>query len=50
MVYAVTKLVAYLVPDKPKFLDLQIKREAFLEKEALQQKVMGDEHANTEYV
>lgn len=35
IVYGVTKFVAYLVPDRPKLLDLEIKREEFLAKEAL---------------
>ena len=37
LVYAITKLVAYIIPDKPRFLELKIKREAYLEKQALRQ-------------
>ena len=38
IVYACTKFVAWLVPDRPKLLELKIKREEFLAKEALQQR------------
>jgi len=37
-VYACTKFVAWLVPDRPKLLELKIKREEFLAKEALHQR------------
>ena len=35
VVYGVTKFVAYLVPDRPKLLELKIKREEYLAKETL---------------
>ena len=38
VVYGITKFVAFIVPDKPKILDLKIRREEFLAKEALQEK------------
>ena len=38
IVYGVTKFVAWLVPDRPKLLELKIRREEFLAKEALQQR------------
>ena len=42
VVYACTKFVAWLVPDRPKLLELKIKREEFLAKEALQQRGVED--------
>ena len=38
IVYGVTKFVAWLVPDRPKLLELKIKREEFLAKQAIQQR------------
>ena len=38
--YAVTKFVAYLVPDRPRMLHLKIKREEYLAKQALQQRAI----------
>ena len=38
IVYGITKFVAWLVPDRPKLLELKIRREEFLAKEALQQR------------
>ncbi|CAH3023696.1 unnamed protein product [Porites evermanni] len=42
VVYACTKFVAWLVPDRPKLLELKIKREEFLAKESLQQRGVED--------
>ncbi len=42
VVYGVTKFVAYLVPDRPKLLELKIKREEFLAKEALLEREVED--------
>lgn len=42
IVYACTKFVAWLVPDRPKLLELKIKREEFLAKESLQQRGVDD--------
>lgn len=38
IVYGITKFVAWLVPDRPKLLELKIRREEFLAKKALQQR------------
>lgn len=50
IVYGATKFVAYLVPDRPKLLDLKIKREEFLAKEALLQREVEDIDPNAEVV
>lgn len=50
VVYAFTKFVAYLVPDRPKLLDLKIKREEFLAKEALLEREVDEIDPNVEVV
>ena len=50
IVYGVTKFVAYLVPDRPKLLELKIKREEFLAKEALLQREVEEIDATVEVV
>ena len=50
IVYGVTKFVAYLVPDRPKLLELKIKREEFLAKEALLQREVEEIDARIEVV
>lgn len=50
IVYAVTKFVAYLVPDRPKLLELKIKREEFLAKEALLQREVEEIDPSVEVV
>ena len=47
IVYGITKFVAWLVPDKPKLLELKIKREEFLAKEAMRERTVdiGDTDA-----
>ena len=50
IVYAVTKFVAYLVPDRPKLLELKIKREEFLAKEALLQREVEEIDPTVEIV
>ena len=42
IVYAITKFVAYLVPDRPRMLDLKIKREEYLAKQALIEREIED--------
>lgn len=43
VVYSITKFVAWLVPDRPKLLELKIRREEFLAKEALLQREVSSE-------
>ncbi|XP_068760647.1 anoctamin-4-like [Montipora capricornis] len=42
VVYSITKFIAWLVPDRPKLLDLKIRREEFLAKQALRQREVAD--------
>lgn len=50
IVYGITKFVAYLVPDRPKLLDLKIKREEYLAKEALLQREVEEIDPTVEVV
>lgn len=50
IVYAFTKFVAWLVPDRPKLLDLKIRREEFLAKEALHQREVEEIDPHVEVV
>ena len=50
IVYAFTKFVAWLVPDRPKLLDLKIRREEFLAKEALHQRGVEEIDPHVEVV